>query len=122
MPRLVITGLLLAAFVAAPAAAQSGDVEVPPGYKFCGWKDYADGGWTYEDPGAGAFIRLFARKMSCRTARQKYKKVRYGTKPPYSPRLKNYRCVRLEQGYEYEDARCSRRGHPRLAIRWQAGA
>jgi hypothetical protein len=65
---------------------------------------------------------LLDRKMSCKTARQKLKKVRYGSKPPYRPRLKNYRCVRLEQRYEYEDARCSRRGHPKVALRWQAGS
>jgi len=72
----------------------------PPGYKFCGYKDFVNGGWTH-DPPDGASLVLFARKMSCHTARQKLKRVRYGTKPPY---------------------RCSRRGHPKVALRWETGS
>lgn len=45
-----------------------------------------------------------------------------GHKPPYRPKLKGYCCVRLESGYEYEDARCARRGHPKVALRWQTGS
>ena len=111
---------LAAALLAAPAAAQ--DVQVPRGYKFCGWRDYVSGGWTYEDPGPGAFTRLFARKMSCRTARRKFRRVHYVADPPYEPQLKGYRCVHLKRSYEYVDDRCTRRGRPKIALRWQAGS
>ena len=120
MFRLAVAVLALSLLAAIPAAAQD-DVDVPPGYRFCGWKDFVNGGWTH-DPPDGASLVLFARKMSCHTARRKLRKVRYDENPPYRPRLKNYRCVRLESGYEYEDARCSRRGHPKIALRWQTGS
>jgi hypothetical protein len=113
---LLVLGLLLA------PAAKAQTPDVPNGYKFCGWKDFVNGGWTYDDPPAGVFTALFARKMSCHTARQKYRKVRYSSGPPYKPILKGYRCARLKSGEEYEDARCSRRGHKKVALRWQAGA
>jgi hypothetical protein len=110
------------ALLAVPAQAQDYEVDTPPGYEFCGWKDFVNGGWTYDEPEPGAYLRLFARKMSCRTARRKYNRVRYEQSPPYRPKLKGYRCVRLESRLEYEDTRCSKKRRPKIAIRWQTGA
>jgi hypothetical protein len=118
--RPLIAGLALAVLVAVPAQAQN--VDVPHGYAFCGWKDFVNGGWTYDDPPAGVFAALFARKMSCPTARHKYKQIRYSHTPPYKLRLKGYRCVRLQSGEEYADVRCSRRGHKKVALRFQEGS
>jgi hypothetical protein len=120
MLRLVIAGLLLAALAAAPAHAQG--VDVPSGYTFCGWQDFVNGGWTYKDPPPGVYTALFARRMSCHTARQKYKKIRYSAKPPHRLKLKGYRCVTLQSGEEYSDIRCSRRGHTKVALRFQSGS
>jgi hypothetical protein len=120
MIRLVLPALVVCLLVAPTAQAQN--VDVPSGYTFCGWKDYVNGGWTYDDPGAGVFTALFGRKMSCRTARRKYKQIRYSHTPPYKLRLKGYRCVRLQSGEEYADVRCSRRGHKKVALRFQEGS
>jgi hypothetical protein len=95
---------------------------VPRGYKFCGWKDFINGGWTYENPDSGVYLRLFARKKSCRTARRNYRRVRYTNEPPFWPKLGGHRCKVVEERHEYTDARCSRRDRPKASVRWQTGA
>jgi hypothetical protein len=107
-----------------PAAEPPAD-DMPslPGYRFCGWRKFTRaGGWTLTNPGSGAYTILFARKMTCKQARRNMKRVRYSTKPPYRPRRAGYRCVRLENGYEYSDVRCSKRERKRVAFRYQTGS
>jgi hypothetical protein len=121
LARVCTTGLVVLAVLAVPAAAQD-DVDVPRGYEFCGWQMLGEGGgWTYDDPEPGAYLRLFAREMSCRTARRKYKKVDYEATPPYRVRLRGYRCVELDDDYEYSDTRCSKKRRKKVALRWQTG-
>ena len=118
----IAIALALAALLIPAAARAAQDDDTPRGYRFCGWKDFADGGWTYEEPEPGAFLRLYARKMSCRTARRKHRRVRYERTAPYRAKLKGYRCVQLEQGYEYADIRCARKHRKKVALRWQTGS
>ncbi len=112
----------LAVLLTPSTALAQGDVDTPQGYEFCGWKDFVDGGWTYDDPPPGAYLRLFARKMSCRTARRNYKRVRYQQTPPYRAKLKGFRCVTLDERHEYADVRCAKQRRPKVALRWQTGA
>jgi hypothetical protein len=93
----------------------------PRGYKDCGWKVFSRrGGWTYS-PEPGVYLHLFARKMSCRAARRNYRRVRYPA-PQYEATRNGYRCVTLDDGYEYSDVRCAKNGRPKVAFRWQTGA
>lgn len=121
-PSATLAVVALVLFLPVATADGRGDVDPPRGFEFCGWKDLVDGGWTYDDPEPGAYLRLFARKMSCRTARRKYRQVRYEQEPPYRPRLRGYRCKTLDRSWEYADVRCSKRGHPNVSVRWQTGA
>jgi hypothetical protein len=89
--------------------------------RFCGWRDLASGGWTMGPPDAGAFLRLFGRRMSCRTARWDYGDLHYEDFPPYRPVLAGYTCRELDSGYEYSDVRCRRDGSD-AAFRFQTGA
>jgi hypothetical protein len=103
--------------LASPASAQ----DTPKGFKFCGWQDFETGGWTYDDPEPGAYLALYARKMTCRIARRNYKKVEYEESPPYRSRLPGYRCREVESRHEYSDVQCTKRERPRVAFRWQTG-
>ena len=92
-----------------------------PSERFCGWRDLSGGGWTMRQPEPGAFVRLFARKLTCRTARRAYGSIEYEDEPPYRPVLAGYRCRELESRYEYSDVRCVKRGG-RASLRYQTGA
>jgi len=120
--RLLAVAASLCVLLVPSVAHAQDEVDTPPGYEFCGWKDLVNGGWTYENPDDGAYLRLFARKMTCRTARRKYRRVRYEQTPPYRAKLKGYRCVELDDGYEYSGMRCSKKGRPKVALRWQTGS
>jgi hypothetical protein len=71
---------------------------------------------------SGAYLVLFARKMTCRSARRNYARMHYTQTPPYRPVRNGYRCKTLDSGYEYTDVRCAKRGRPRVAFRFQTGA
>lgn len=119
----VVMGSLL---VPATAVAQDPDPDefTPVGYEFCGWRDFVSGSWEMEwnDELFGAYSRLFARNMTCRSARRNYVRMRYTQTPPYRPVRLGYRCKTLDRDYEYSDVRCSKRGRPRLAFRYQTGS
>lgn len=66
------------------------------------------------------YIALFARKMTCRSARRNYNRVRYNEEG--RPVRRGYRCREIDSGYEYSDVRCAKRGRPKVAFRWQTGA
>jgi len=126
MTRVLVAAVLTALALAAPAAAQDPDPEdfTPVGYDFCGWRDFAGGGWVMEwdDDLAGTFSIAFAREMTCRAARRNIARVRYTRTPPYRPTRRGYRCLTLESALEYSDVRCSRRGSPSVAFRYRTGS
>jgi len=107
----------------AAAAAPDPDKFTPRGYEFCGWQDFAGGGWAMEwsENLAGAYLVAFADGMSCTSARRNVKKMRSTKKPPYRPLRDGYRCVRLKSGHEYADVRCVKVGGSRK-FRFQTGA
>jgi hypothetical protein len=92
------------------------------GERFCGWRDYESGGWTMRRPEPGAFFRVFARRMSCRTARRASQDVEYPSSPPYRPFVPGYHCREILDGYEYSDVRCRRAGARTRSFRFQTGA
>ena len=118
--------LCLIGIVAIPAAslAQSEDPDpdefTPPGYAFCGWRDYQNGGWLMEwdDRLYGAGTVLFARDMTCRSARRNFARVRHGQQPTRA----GYRCAVIGRDYEFADVRCTKVGRPRVAFRYQTGS
>jgi hypothetical protein len=119
-----LTSVVVAALVLAPAVASAEDESeqfTPEGYEFCGWKNLSDGSWAYDDPEPGAFLRTFARGMSCRAARRNTDRVRYTQLPPYRPLRLGYRCKTLDNDYEYSDVRCVKRGASRK-FRFQTGS
>jgi hypothetical protein len=121
MRTLVVAAILALAFaIPSTAAAQEPDF-TPVGYTFCGWKDFTTGHWV-DEPEDGVWERLFARNMTCRTAKKNFGRLRYTQTPPYRPVKAGYRCVTLDQDYEYGDVRCSKKGRPRVAFRVQSGA
>ena len=120
------TALLIG--VAAPAAqaqADPPDDVHKPGYEFCGWYAHSDGYWTYDhdDPNTyGVYLLSYARGMSCDQARNHALRAGYRSKPPYAPTRPGYRCQRLGTALEFSDARCVKRGKPKVAFRWVTGA
>ncbi|MDA0168924.1 hypothetical protein OJ998_07495 [Solirubrobacter taibaiensis] len=112
----------VATVLATPAFGQSEEDFTPVGYEFCGWLNLGEGTWTYGDPEDGAWLRLFARDMTCRSARRNYGRVRYTQRPPYRPVKPGYRCRTLDSDYEYGDVRCAKQGKSRVAFRWQTGS
>jgi hypothetical protein len=122
---LVSTTLLAALLVSSSAYTQTEDEDpdfTPVGYEFCGWLDFESESWQYDEPAPGAWLRLFARKMSCDAAQRNYARTRYTQTPPYRPVRMGYRCTTLDDDLEYSDVRCSKRRRPRVAFRWQTGA
>lgn len=71
---------------------------------------------------SGAYLVVFARRMSCGAARLNYLRTRYTRRPPYRAVRKGYRCTELETRHEYSDVRCTKRGTSRVSFRWQTGA
>jgi hypothetical protein len=118
----VLAVVVLAAWAPTARAQTPEEDFVPQGYDFCGWRDFESGGWTYDDPPPGVWARLFARNMTCRTARRHYKRTRSTQTPPYRHVRIGYRCKTLDSDYEYSDVRCSKKGRPRVAYRFQTGA
>ncbi len=118
----ILSALVVAAVAAGGSAAAASAPDPPPGFKFCGWHEFAGGGWTYDEPeGGGAFTRLYARDMKCRIARRNFKKVDYGSEPPYRPRLAGYRCREIESRHAYSDVKCAKKQRRGVAFRWQTG-
>jgi len=119
--------VVLFCVVAFPSAANAADPDpaefTPHGYEFCGWQDYANGGWAMEwsDDLAGVYLVAFAHGMSCRAARRNIKRVRYSKVPPYRPLRAGYRCRTLESAHEYSDIRCVKKGASRK-FRFQTGS
>jgi hypothetical protein len=127
MRSVVLIALLIgcvATAVTAFAQAPDPDKFTPAGYRFCGWRDLEIKAWqmTWTEELAGAFLRAFARNMTCRSARRNVDRLRYSSQPPYKPTRRGYRCSRLQSGHEYEDGRCVKRSNRRVAFRWQTGA
>lgn len=114
VPALVLT-------LASSAGAQDPDF-TPVGYTFCGWRDYETGRWTKDDPAPGTWERLFARDMSCRSARRNYGRLRVTQTPPYRVVKAGYRCLTLDSDTEYGDVRCSKHGRARVAFRVQSAS
>jgi hypothetical protein len=117
---MLILGTALTATGSAYAQEHPEDF-TPQGYEFCGWQDYEKGGWTHDYPGRGAYLRGFARDLSCRTARRHITRIRYTQQPPYRPVRRGYRCKTIDSDYEYSDVRCIRRGGKKT-FRFQTGS
>jgi len=125
MRRLAVAVLFCAVAFPRAAHAVAPDPEkfTPPGYDFCGWQDFANGGWTMEwtEDLAGAYLVAFADNMSCQAARRNVKRVRFAKSPPFRPLRPGYRCQTLESAHEYSDVRCVKKGGSRK-FRYQTGA
>jgi hypothetical protein len=124
MRRTLIALLVVATTAASAETAQAQadpDDFTPEGYEFCGWRDFDNGGWTYDQPEPGAYLLAFARGMTCTAARRNITRLRYTQLPPYRPVRLGYRCRTLDNDHEYTDVRCVRRGGTR-AFRFQTGA
>ena len=119
--KLVALTFLIALLPAVASGQEAEDFPIPAGYTYCGSWNFYVGGWDTTPPDPGAYFVAFARKLSCRTARRNSRLVRWKGRP-HRPYLRGYRCVELEHGYEYTDVRCSKRGAPRRAFRFQTGA
>ena len=118
----VLTAVVTFAVCCEAATAQFEPEDfTPPGYEFCGWKNFSTGSWTMTNPQDGAFLRGFARNLSCQAARRNISRVSYSRQPPYQPRRTGYRCQRLKNQYEYTDARCTKLGGS-ATFRFQTGS
>lgn len=95
----------------------------PRGYEFCGWQDFAYGGWEMEwsEELRGVYLVAFADGMSCAAARRNIKRMRYSKHAPFRPLRTGYRCRTLQSGHEYSDVRCVKLGGSRK-FRFQTGA
>ena len=121
--RAIATSFVLIALVAAPATAQDPDPAkfTPPGYTFCGWKDFQYGGWAmhWDDRLSGAYLVLFAKRMTCSVARWNYRRTKFDESRPYR---RGYYCDTIREAHEFLDYRCSKLGRPKRAYRVQTGA
>ena len=120
--RTLIVLVLATLALVAPASAQTEEDFTPVGYEFCGWWDFDDREWTFDDPEPGVWTRLFARKMTCKSARRNYGRLRYTQTPPFRPVKPGYKCATLDDDLEYSDVRCSKKGSARVSFRYQGGA
>jgi hypothetical protein len=124
---LFVVAILGSLSSAAIATAQTSDPDpadfTPPGYEFCGWKDFQNHRWTMEwdDSLTGASFVVFADGMSCDAARHNANRVRYRRSDGYKPRREGYTCKTIESGYEYSDVRCTKVNGTRR-FRFQTGA
>ena len=123
-----IAAAAMAAAAMAPGAASADYTEpetfTPPGYDFCGWKNYEYGGWDMEwdDSLQGISLIAYADGMSCQAARRNVRRVHYvRVGNSYRPARSGYRCVQLTQALEYSDVRCTKVGGSRK-FRFQSGA
>ncbi len=114
---------VLATASAANAADPDPDEFTPPGYEFCGWQDFANGGWAmgWSDELSGAYLVAFADGMSCTAARRNIKRMRNSKKAPFRPIRTGYRCRTLKSAHEYSDVRCVKTDGSRK-FRLQTGA
>lgn len=124
--RAHVTALLILVVALPPvagAATPDPDQFTPPGYEFCGWQRFGNGGWAMEwsEDLAGAYLVAFADGMSCTAARRNVKKMRSSKRSPYRPLRPGYRCVTLKSAHEYSDVRCVKVGGSRK-FRFQTGA
>ncbi len=122
MKYAVVASVILA--LAFPSMANAADPDpeefTPTGYEFCGWQDFANGGWAMEwsEDLAGAYLVAFTRGMSCHAARRNVKRVRFSNNRPIRA---GYRCRTLGSGHEFLDVRCIKKGGSRK-FRYQTGA
>ena len=125
MKRLAVALLLcVAAFTsAAEGSDPDPDEFTPPGYEFCGWQDFVNGGWAMEwsEDLRGVYLVAFADGMSCQAARRNTRRMRYSKTAPYRPLRPGYRCRTLNSAHEYSDVRCVKIGGSRK-FRFQTGA
>ncbi len=120
--KLIVALVVTIAPMAGASAAVAQNVEDPPeGYEFCGWQDFSDRSWTYEQPEPGAYLVGFADGMSCRSARRNISRVNYTRRPPYRPIRTGYRCKTLDSEHEFSDVRCVKVGGERK-FRFRTGA
>jgi len=118
--------VVLFCVLAFPSAANAADPDpdefTPSGYEFCGWQDFANGGWAMEwnDDLAGAYLVAFTHGMSCPAARRNIRRIRF-SKSSGRPIRPGYRCRTLESAHEYLDVRCVKKGGTRK-FRYQTGA
>lgn len=118
---LVATALILLSTTGTAVAQSDPDDFTPEGYEWCGWRDFIDGGWTYDDPPSGVWLRVFAYKMSCYDARRNATRVRFGQLPPHRPIRPGYTCKSLAEDWEFADVRCTKK-HGKRKFRFQTGA
>ena len=122
----LLAGLATLAFAAVAHAQAPPDPEefTPEGYKFCGWRDHANGGWRmqWSDDLAGVYLIAFAEGMTCTDARRNILRLRYTQRPPYRPVRSGYRCKTLDSDLEYTDVRCVATSGPPRKFRFQGGA
>lgn len=125
MKRFALVSLLFAVTLPAPAIAADPDPHkfTPPGYEFCGWQNFATGGWEmqWRDDLAGAYLVAFAAGMSCHAARRNVVRMRNSKIRPYRPLRTGYRCRRLATAHEFSDVRCTKIGAT-AKFRFQTGA
>lgn len=119
---IVVLLCVLASAPVAKAADPDPAEFTPRGYEFCGWQDFASGGWAMEwsEELRGVYLVAFADGMSCTAARRNIKRVRYSTKTR-APVRAGYRCRTLVSEHEYSDVRCVKTGGTRK-FRFQTGA
>lgn len=129
--RLVpLIGVLVATVLALPGAVHAQVEEpdpaefTPAGYTFCGWRDFENGTWAmkWREELRGAYSMVFARGMTCASARRHWAKTKYKKEPPYSLYRAGYRCKRIVSGHELDDTRCTKVGNARVAFRIRSGA
>lgn len=119
--------LVLVVALTLPYAASAAEPDpaefTPPGYEFCGWRDFTHGGWAmqWSEDLAGAYLVLFADGMTCLAARRNYSRLRHAKRPPYQPLRPGHRCRTLRSAHEFLDVRCVKKGGGRK-FRYQTGA
>jgi hypothetical protein len=124
---ILLTALLASLSVAAIASAQTSDPDpaefTPPGYEFCGWKDFENHEWVMEwdDSLTGAFFVAYADGMSCTAARHNANAVRFRRGDGYRPTREGYTCKTLRTDIEFADVRCTKVNGTRR-FRFQTGA
>jgi hypothetical protein len=102
-----------------PQASEFFSRRLPAGLTSCGTTDFSTGPsgrrWLkppFPEGFGGAFMEVWAQRVSCPTARR-LASARRG------PAARGYRCVVTKQAHEFRAVRCTRGNR---TIRWETGA